>query len=52
VSRQPASPASAQDLTRFLMHYGPSAKLVFHPATDVMSGIAVLRGSTQGLERE
>ncbi len=35
---------SVEALNSFLLHYGPTLKLRFHPASDVLSAIAMVRG--------
>jgi Domain of unknown function (DUF3303) len=35
---------NVEALNSFALHYGPTLKLRFHPASDVISGIAMVRG--------
>jgi hypothetical protein len=35
---------SIEDLNSFVLHYGPTLTLRFHPASDVASGIAMISG--------
>ena len=38
-------------LNAFALHYGPTLKMVIHPATDVQSGIAMLHDAQSGAPR-
>jgi hypothetical protein len=36
--------ATVEDLNGFVLHYGPTLTMRVHPASDVASGIALIRG--------
>ena len=38
-------------LNAFALHYGPTLKMMIHPATDVQSGIALLHDAQRGRPR-